>query len=103
MNQDFPEWAKVRACELANLCHAPGRHWRPEHDMHHSAMKALARMVQQYEKEPVEPDVLAVRAVLAAFFYARGEHDIGDAMKAGEWDCEAFTATLAAYREHKPK
>lgn len=64
-------------------------------------MIELARMIEKYEPHlaPVDPDVLAVREILAAFGGGKAEYE---GMREGEQDeYEGFVDALAAYRKVK--
>lgn len=60
-------------------------------------MERLAEYVQKHEQPPVDPDVLAVRDILALW-----DGDYSKALENGQNDTTAaFQSALAAYRKHK--
>lgn len=98
---DPPGWAVVRAWNEVGGLVTP-----------RSAILALARYIERHEKPPVDPDVLAVRAILAAWIktdmpetdaaerYWNGES--AKEIEAGRADSEPpFIAALEAYRTIK--
>lgn len=87
MSEEIPAWALERARMLCDSeCEEQ------------FASNAFARYIMKHEQAPVDPDVLAVREILAA-----GDHPtVADGHVAGFYDqSERFQATLAAYRKHK--
>ena len=66
VEEEFPEWVKVRACELCNTgtalfyraCHFNSSNLFP-------GLLAIARLVQKYEQEPVDPDVVKAREIVS--------------------------------------
>lgn len=92
MSEEIPQWARERANALTRL----------EGPMSGRGT-AFARYIAQHEQPPVDPDVIAVRDILATYIEEMG----GDAwqpmrMRDGRYDGELeFAAALAAYRKHK--
>ena len=82
MNDDIPQWAKKRACELANdEC---GRHaWFPaDCNQGYTSLTALARYIAKHEEPPVDPDLITAREICArvcvhhdALLYREGHFD----------------------------
>ena len=70
-------------------------------------LRALARYIEQHEQPPVDPDVLAVRSILAAWHKdrsteGRSYRTVAEELKIGEYDPSfGFLAALAAYRSAK--
>ena len=62
-----------------------------------SAFRAFARYIAEHETAPVDPDVLAVREILAA--WEGTPLDVDDIMDGARDKAPGFTAVLAAYRE----
>lgn len=65
MSNDIPQWAKERACELANdEC---GRHaWFPDDcNQGYTTLTALARYIAKHEDPPVDPDLITAREICA--------------------------------------
>ena len=65
--EEFPEWVKVRAAEIANAEILPGQYkWRVQDvDPGYSTLIALARLVLKYEQEPVDPDLVKAREIVS--------------------------------------
>lgn len=63
---DVPEWAKKRACELANADISNPIPYRESHigSYGHSAITALALYIAQHEEPPVDPLFEALFAVV---------------------------------------
>ena len=99
----YPLWVRERAAEL---CNAEGREHVP-HEItgptiiHDSPFgRVICRLIQTHEKEPVDPDVLAVREVIASqrVSYA---HE-AEKYRSGAYDGSLFFVdALAAYRAGK--
>ena len=63
MNDTIPDWAVKRACELLNAENATAARWLwSEHKGHH-CITAIAKLVMQHEKPPVDPDEEAVNRI----------------------------------------
>lgn len=86
---DLPRWALDRVEQEA------GPRPRPEcipEDETIIIARAFARYIAQHEQPPVDPDVIAVREIMAA-----SRHD-GNVLSDGH---PLFQAALTAYRKHK--
>ncbi len=59
---DIPDWAKERACELANA-EAPLR-WNPKRQ--HPAIDAMARLIAAHEEPPIDPLLIEARKIAAS-------------------------------------
>ena len=93
MSEEIPQWAFDRAVqEVAADERYPGIYLKP-----------FARYIAQHEQPPVDPDVIAVREILAAYERtAGGTPRIAGELETGARDeNEEFTASLTAYRKHK--
>lgn len=106
MSETFPKWVVQRYCDLMNK--QEGEHvYSPS--MFGEAFGPVTlvalRLIQTHEKEPVDPDVLAVREVLAAYWEA-GENE-AEKLRASEYrtgkrdKATDFQHALAAYRAGK--
>ena len=93
---EIPEWAAKKAAELMNV-EAGHFAWRAREVNSFSAFRAFARYIAEHETAPVDPDVLAVREILAA--WEGTTLDVGDIMDGARDKAPGFTAVLAAYRE----
>lgn len=92
---DHPSWGLRRVMEICGAEDRGGRHA--------PVTLAFARYIEQHEQPPVDPDVLAVRAVLAAA-YAADDAPLRDVFgyKNGDYDSDrTFIAALEAYRTIK--
>lgn len=76
--EEIPQWAKARAVELM--------------EKDDCSLVALARLIAQHEQPPVDPDVIAVREILAA-----SRHD-GNVFSDTH---PLFQAALSVFRKHK--
>ena len=83
MNDDIPQWAKERACELANEAKEMPGYWNPEDVVGcKSPLTALARYIAKHEEPPVDPDLITAREICArvcvhhdALLYREGHFD----------------------------
>ena len=93
---EIPEWAAKKAAELMN---AEAGHfaWNAREVNSFSAFRAFARYIAEHETALVDPDVLAVREILAA--WEGTPLDVDDIMDGARDKAPGFTAVLAAYRE----
>ena len=88
---DPPGWAVVRAWNEVGGLVTP-----------RSAILALARYIERHEKPPVDPDVLAVRAILAAYAARWGGVEEATQISGGlNDDGPGFQAALETYRTIK--
>ena len=96
---DIPEWAAKKAAELANASPvAIGiSEWNASDVKVYGIAEAFARYIAEHETAPVDPDVLAVREILAA--WEGTPLDVDDIMDGARDKAPGFTAVLAAYRE----
>lgn len=91
---EIPGWAIDEAQKRIDAYDGPGN----------AARNVLAKMIVEHETAPVDPDVLAVRAICAAM--ADVHLGLTEARHYLEGLCDnglAFQAVLAAYREHASK
>ena len=93
---EIPEWAAKKAAELMNV-EAGHSAWSEREVNNFSAFRAFARYIAEHETAPVDPDVLAVREILAA--WEGIALDVDDIMDGARDKAPGFTAVLAAYRE----
>ena len=93
---EIPEWAAKKAAELMNV-EAGHSAWHAREVNSFSAFRAFARYIAEHETAPVDPDVLAVREILAA--WEGTPLDVDDIMDGALDKAPGFTAVLAAYRE----
>ena len=93
---EIPEWAAKKAAELMNA-EAGHSAWNAREVNSFSAFRAFARYIAEHETAPVDPDVLAVREILAA--WEGTPLDVDDIMDGARDKAPGFTAVLAAYRE----
>ena len=97
---DIPEWAAKKAAELMNaeVGHSA---WNAREVNSFSAFRAFARYIAEHETAPVDPDVLAVREMLAA--WEGPLLDVDDIMGGTRDRTPGFKAALTIYREHASK
>ena len=93
---EIPESAAKKAAELMNA-EAGHSAWNAREVNSFSAFRAFARYIAEHETAPVDPDVLAVREILAA--WEGTPLDVDDIMDGARDKAPGFTAVLAAYRE----
>ena len=93
---EIPLWAAKKAAELMNA-EAGHSAWNAREVNSFSAFRAFARYIAEHETAPVDPDVLAVREILAA--WEGTPLDVDDIMDGARDKAPGFTAVLAAYRE----
>lgn len=86
MGEEIPEWAIEKACDLL-LEYAPGA--RSNH-----SVNVFAAYIAQHEPPPVDPDVIAVREIIAAWY----EEPVSDYENGNP---DGFAPALATYRKHK--
>jgi len=90
---DVPEWAVKRA---ASMCNAE--------DVTLNAFDAFARYIAEHEQPPVDPDVLAMREILAAWHNDDCDIHLLSSLQSGYFDDDGgFQAAIAVYRKHKGK
>lgn len=66
MSDDIPQWAKERACELANEAKEMPGYWNPEDVVGcNSPLTAFARYIAKHEEPPVDPDLITAREICA--------------------------------------
>lgn len=86
MSNDIPQWAKERACELANdEC---GRHaWFPDDcNQGYTTLTALARYIAKHEDPPVDPDLITAREICARVVDEIDRSGIADKYRDGTYD-----------------
>ena len=100
---EIPEWAAKKAAELANASPvAIGiSEWNASDVKVYGIAEAFARYIAEHETAPVDPDVLAVREILAA--WEGTTLDVGDIMGGTRDRTPGFASALAIYREHASK
>ena len=76
MSDEIPQWARDRACELANK-----EPWRP-------AIAAFARYIAQHEQPPVDPDLETAREICArvAEEVSPSERGVHAGYRGGDYD-----------------
>lgn len=78
---EFPQWVKTRAVELANT-HASGVYKdRDVGNPFYGALNALAEHILRYEKEPIDPDLVAAREYAADLW-----PEITESVRRGRYD-----------------
>ena len=93
MNDTIPDWAVKRACELLNAENATAARWLwSEHKGHH-CITAIAKLVMQHEKPPVDPDEEAVKRIIAAYL------SISETSLASGF--ESFARAVSQYKQEK--
>ena len=97
---EIPEWAAKKAAELMNA-EAGNSAWHAREVNSFSAFRAFARYIAEHETAPVDPDVLAVREILAE---ASPSETVAAEFFDGERDGDmAFALAVSAYRRHASK
>lgn len=99
-DEEVPDWAWMRAVELAN---ADGSNWEIESFKGWSAGKAFAAYIAQHEDEPVDPDLLIAREAAGQVYDDCGCPVFSRQFRDGEQDfldtiCIALRA-IKLYRE----
>ena len=95
---EIPEWAAKKAAELMNAADTSYVSiWSADDVGCYPSISAFARYIAEHETAPVDPDVLAVREILAA--WEGTPLDVDDIMDGARDKAPGFTAVLAAYRE----
>ena len=94
---EIPEWAAKKAAELVNRDPESTDIWSEKDVCSFASIRAFARYIAEHETAPVDPDVLAVREILAA--WEGTPLDVDDIMDGARDKAPGFTAVLAAYRE----
>lgn len=100
---DVPEWAKKRACELANADISNPIPYRESHigSYGHSAITALALYIAQHEEPPVDPLLAEARTICADVWESRGSKVAASQYRAGVFDAgsgPSMSIALAALR-----
>ena len=88
MSNDIPQWAKERACELANdEC---GRHaWFPDDcNQGYTTLTALARYIAKHEEPPVDPDLITAREICARVCLGQGRLRSAQNYRDGTYDSD---------------
>lgn len=99
MNDLPPVWAVEKALKLMAYGGIPLPKIQAEPNEHYEVV-AFARYITEHEEAPVDPDVLAVREIIAAWVNQDSSYQI-EAMN-GKLDCrEDFARCLSAYRKHR--
>lgn len=91
---EIPVWAIDEAQRRIGAYAGPGN----------AARNVLAEMIAEHEASPVEPDVLAVRAIAAECYGRKAYSENRQSVLRGDSDeAHWFGCALAAYREHASK
>lgn len=100
MSEKIPAWAVERAIQEIGPRAEP---WNIPHEEVSKGVHAFARYIAAHEQPPVDPDVLAVRDIIATYIEElRGDAWQSMRMRDGRYDGEIeFAAVLVAYRKHK--
>jgi hypothetical protein len=72
MSDEIPQWAKERACELANSMKPLSVLWIVEDIPAASTLTALARYIAAHEEPPVDPLLIEARKLAADIAMERG-------------------------------
>lgn len=84
---NIPEWAKKRACDLANRSRPGFSPWKPKHvTPDYSALYALALHVMKHEEPPVDPLLLEARKIVADSYEGLGCDETVDNVRNGAHD-----------------
>jgi hypothetical protein len=73
MSDEIPQWAKERACELANAIHEYPRFTVDHLDRDWPSLQAFARYIAAHEEPPVDPVIDAIEDALAQFYKGPGQ------------------------------
>jgi hypothetical protein len=69
MTKEIPEWAKQRACDLANAGgNANWTFWTLDEVGVFGSLAAFARYIAEKEQPPVDPLLLEAREILAQYY-----------------------------------
>jgi hypothetical protein len=63
MSDEIPQWAKERACELANAIHEYPRFTVDHLDRDWPSLQAFARYIAAHEEPPVDPLLVEARKI----------------------------------------
>ena len=97
----IPQWAKEKAALLANAEVGSSYHYTPgmAGQAGARAFTALAAHIAEYEKEPVDPDLIVARQAVANRMSLPGNVN---AVLKGDWDKQsAIQNTLAGIKLYK--
>lgn len=98
MTDDIPQWAKEKACELANReSDIPG-FWDSDDVATVGTLRALARLIHETQPEPVDPLVIEAREIAAQWFDTEGDHSHAKVVRNGEMDSGVVHTALAGLR-----
>jgi len=87
MSDDIPQWAKERACELANEAKEMPGYWNPEDVVGcNSPLTALARYIAKHEQPPGDPDLITAREICAQVAYEIYSSDLARIYREGGYD-----------------
>lgn len=72
MTEEIPQWAKERACELANAAWGRGNRFDTDSVDFWPSIRAFARYIAQHEQPPVDPDLVKAREICARVYENSG-------------------------------
>lgn len=93
MDNEIPNWAGERACELLNAeASELGQYsrWDWPRDDDFVVTRAVAKLVMQHETPPADPDEEAVKRVLWAYY----DHEVG-------LDYDDLARAVSQYKQEK--
>ena len=96
LGTEIPQWALEKAHGLLKVECGLTPHFE-RYTRSSEPVTAFARYIAQHEQPPVDPDVIAVREIVAAAFRNKGTSIAGDLKP----DSPAEIAAVIAYRKHK--
>lgn len=102
MSEEVPDWAKQRACELANAVkieRAENPHWHPSEfgDGAASPLVAFARYIASKEEPPVDPLLIEAREIAARYCEDNcGLKSDAQVIRSGHADRWAYTTVALA-------
>lgn len=81
MTEEIPQWAKQRACELANAVSGFSQWKRHEvGKVGYPTLTAFARYIAQHEQPPVDPDLVKAREICARVAEELAKHEFFEGM-----------------------
>lgn len=87
MTDNIPQWAKKRACELANEAKEMPGYWNPEDVVGcNSPLTALARYIAKHEEPPVDPNLIKAREICARVVEGIDKHFVAAEYRKGIYD-----------------
>ena len=88
MSNDIPQWAKERACELANEEEKQPEYWMADEVKNVAVLVAFARYIAKHEEPPVDPDLIKAREICARVCLGQGRLRSAQNYRDGTYDSD---------------